>query len=221
MPARPHGRRRRPGRTLLIVALVVLGVLVVGLVAFGVDSARASDQVPRNVAIDGTSVGGMSGPDLWRATHQVAEQWAAVPVTVTTPKGEQTTTLGALGVRVDERALAQQAWDARAGGFVLARPVAWITSFFDQRSIAPAFTVDPTAATTALAPLEAQVRVDPTEPNLSSTGASIALVAGVPGQTIDPSAVWSTRPTSSPTSGCRSTSAPRAGWSTPRSCGPG
>jgi len=189
VPARRSGRRRGPGRTLLIAALVVVGVLVVGLVAFGVDSARASDEVPRNVAIDGTAVGGMSGPDLWRATHQVADQWAAVPVTVTTPKGEQTTTLGALGVRVDERALAQQAWDARAGGFLLARPVAWITSFFDQQSIAPSFTVDPSSAAAALAPLEAQVNVPPTEPNLSSTGASIALVAGIPGQTIDPAAV--------------------------------
>ncbi len=172
----------------MIVAGVVVAVLVLTIVAFGVDTSRASDQVPRNVTIDGTEVGGMSGPELWRAAKGVGEQWAAVPVKVVTPKGEQTTTLGELGVRVDERALAIDAWNARAVG-LLGQPVAWARSFFDDRDVSPEFTIDPAAAATALAPLEAQVRVDAVEPDLTSGDTKVELVAGKPGETIDPARI--------------------------------
>jgi vancomycin resistance protein YoaR len=164
-------------------------VLILALVAFGVDTARANDEVARNVAVDGTEVGGQSGPQLWRTIDDVAARWAAAPVTVVTPKGQQTTTLGELGVRLDERAMAVAAWNQRQDGFVLARPLAWIRSFFDPRDIGPRFTVEPGAAAVALAPLEAQVTTPATEPNLTSGDSAVGLVAGVPGETIDPARI--------------------------------
>lgn len=162
-------------------------VLIAG--GFALDQARHDGTVARNVALDGTLIGGATDAELTDAVHRTAEAWAEVPVTVETPAGPFDTTLGDLGVALDEEAVAAA---ARAEGHSdgwFAELWSWLRSPFGHREVALAFDADAARATAALANAEQANHIDPTEPGLAPGADAITVVPGADGATLDTAAV--------------------------------
>jgi vancomycin resistance protein YoaR len=186
--AKSHGRVRR----FVVPPVVVIGgTLSVLLIAWAIDSRVHSGQPPRGTTIDGRSVSGETADQLRAEVASIASGWAAVPVKITTPKGALDTTLGALGIAVDQKAAFDGAVRAGDDQFVLARPFLWAKSVVVSEPVPVRFTVDDAAAGATLAELEAANRVDPVEPGFEPADdkVSVRLVASKPGEALDRAAI--------------------------------
>ncbi|MEZ5135294.1 MAG: VanW family protein [Acidimicrobiales bacterium] len=181
---RPRSRRRR-----VIALTACAAVLVLVVAGFAIDQARHDGTVARNVALDGTLIGGATDAELQDAVHDTAEAWAAVPVTVETPAGPFDTTLGDLGVALDEEAVAAAARSEGRDGGWLAELWSWLRSPLGHREVALTFDADTASAAAALASAEAANHRDPTEPTLAPGADAITVVPGADGATLDTGAV--------------------------------
>ncbi|MEZ5209340.1 MAG: peptidoglycan binding domain-containing protein [Acidimicrobiales bacterium] len=181
---RPRSRRRR-----VIALTACAAVLVLVVAGFAIDQARHDGTVARNVALDGTLIGGATDAELQDAVHDTAEAWAAVPVTVETPAGPFDTTLGDLGVTLDEEAVAAAARSEGRDGGWLAELWSWLRSPLGHREVALTFDADTASAAAALASAEAANHRDPTEPTLAPGADAITVVPGADGATLDTGAV--------------------------------
>lgn len=181
-PLRGTGRPGRPGsrRPLLIVA-AVLAVLVLGYAA---DLFLSSGSVPRGVTVAGVGVGGLSLADAEQRLRTEIEPRTTVPVEVTV--GEVSTQIDptTAGLSVDWAGTLD-----RAGEQPL-NPITRITSFFTQRELGVATTVDRAAVDGALGELGPIVDRQPTEGTVRFEGTTPIAVDPVPGQQLDqPAAV--------------------------------
>ncbi|MFB9387175.1 VanW family protein [Pseudonocardia petroleophila] len=176
----PSGGRSRRRLPLLIVAAVV-AVLALVYVA---DLLLSSGSVPRGVTVAGVAVGGMSLADAEQELRTEIEPRTTVPVEVTA--GEVTTQIDPVtaGLAVDWAGTL-----ARAGEQPL-NPITRITSFFTQREIGVATTVDRAAVDGALGELLPIVDKVPVEGTVRFEGVTPVAVDPVPGQHLDqPAAV--------------------------------
>ncbi|MBI2704572.1 MAG: VanW family protein [Actinobacteria bacterium] len=166
---------------------VIGGVLAIVLIAWAIDSKLHTDQVARGVTIDERNVSSESPAQLRSDVADVARSWAGVPVKVNTPKGSLDTTLGDLGVALDQPAVAARAMAADDGVFVLARPFVWIASLFVPRAVPLTFAADPAKATSTLADIEAKNRIDAVEPAFAPAAdlVSVAMTPGQNGEALD------------------------------------
>ncbi len=181
--------RPRARRAFVIAVLTVVGLVVVTAAAYAIDTSRHSGTVARNVTIDGRPVGDLEEPQLRTVIASIAQDWAQTPVHLDTPRGRFETTLGQLGVSLDQDALARAAMTAGTTGSMLEQFGSWLSSLLDPRRVPLTFTVDESKATAAVAEAEAANHVDPVEPTLQAGETAITAVAGIPGATIDAPAV--------------------------------
>lgn len=181
--------RHRARRLLIVAALVLVGLLVVAAGAYAIDTSGHRDTVARNVTLDGRAIGGLDETRLRETVASIAEAWAQVPVHLDTPRGRFESTLGQLGVVVDQDAAVAASMEAGTTGSMLEQFASWLTSIFEPRRVPLAFTVDKSKAPAALAEAEAANHVDPVEPTLQAGETAITAVAGIPGATIDAAAV--------------------------------
>jgi vancomycin resistance protein YoaR len=183
--ARHRRSSRRAPRWGLVAVAVPLGVLVMVTSAWAVDTATGADVV-RNVEVAGTPVGGDSEEAVSAQVQAWADALATTPVEVRTAAAAHLTTAADVGLTVDVEATTERVVDA-GRGFVLARPLTWLASFWNPHEIDPVLVVDEAVTAEGILAAQGDARVPPTEPTFAlAEDGSLALVAGVDGTGIDP-----------------------------------
>jgi vancomycin resistance protein YoaR len=168
---------RRPRlRLVLGIALPIL-VIVLLLAAWAIDTSSASGKVPRNTTLAGRDVSTFGEDDLAATVADVAEEYATTKVQVRTDQKSYKVPAKELGLMLDEDATVQAALDLDTS------PIAWGSSFLDERAVPLTFVVDQDQLKTGLAELGGNAK--PTEPSVVATGDGFGVVSGSDGTTID------------------------------------
>jgi vancomycin resistance protein YoaR len=181
---RKHARRRRwPWKSLTLLVPVCAFALVVG--AWAIDTAALGSDVVRNVSIGGKAVGRADRSTVTTTVEQLAAEFAATAVAITTPEGSYTSTAGELGLAIDQEATVDAVLDAGRNGAMPLRPISWLRSFVSEWEVEPRYQVDRVRLGIAVATLEGDRRTAPIEPAFLAGPAGIELVPGVAGRGIE------------------------------------
>jgi hypothetical protein len=175
----------RARRFTLLIAAAVLGLVVLFLGTWAIDSAARSGEVARNVDLDGRVVGGLSDTELRSVVSGIAAGYESKPVRLTTPNGSVDTTLSELGVAVDQPATVSDALSIGRSRALLMRPLDWGAALASPRRAPLHFTVNPPQVAAKIAAFEAGALSDPVEPALTVANGTIVVVPGVPGHGLD------------------------------------
>ena len=191
----------RPLRNLALIAAPVV-LLVLLILGWAVDTATHSGKVIRNVDLAGTSISGTSEDELPDVVSKLAVDVAAREVTITTggePAGVQglrgaqeqseartyKTTVGELGLGIDQKATVDAAMDSGRGGFLLVQPFKWVGSFFGGHDAPLKLTTSESQTAATLQRLQGADRTQPVEPAIELTANGFVMKAGQPGVGID------------------------------------
>lgn len=174
------GPRRRRWVLPLLLAPVVLVVLVVA--AWAIDTSRGG--VPRNVRLVGTNIGGLSEDELTARVVLASKAFATTRVEVVAGSATYRTTAGDLGVIVDEERTVEAALDVDKRGFLLARPIGWVRSFFTTRRAELRLQVSDEQLDATVVELEGAARTAPTEPSVEVVDGALHVVPGADGRGI-------------------------------------
>ena len=180
------GNTRRRRRLPKLLALGVLALVVLFLGAWLADSARTSNQVVRNTTLGSVPVGGLDRDGLDAVIDELDAELATAPLTLTVDDVPIATNPAALGARIDREAVIEEALAAGRGGSLIERPFRWVTSFSSERTLDPAYVVDPEIASAAVGGVIGDALVDPLEPALVVEDAELSLSPGSDGVTVDP-----------------------------------
>ncbi|MEZ5377767.1 MAG: VanW family protein [Acidimicrobiales bacterium] len=176
-------------RLLLIAGGIPLGVLLFVVAAWGIDTAVTGDRVVRNVSVGEQSVGGLDQADLEAVGVELTSDLSNRPVELVVGDETIATDAFALGVRVDGPTLAQEALDARRGGFFLLRPFKWVGTFFSDEQLEVPYVIDEGATDQSVAQLVSTALDDPVEPYMTLENDELVVVPGADGATLDPQLV--------------------------------
>ncbi len=169
-----------------IVAIVAIGVVLVLLFgAWAIDSAAHSDQVMRNVDVDGEPVGGLTEAELRTTVERLAGEAAGQPVQVVTPAGSLEAAAGELGQTLDQEATVEAVMGAGRDESFLARPFGWLGSAFRHHEVSPTYRTNPAALEAVTAELVAANLTPPVEPSIALEEGELVPVAGQGGEGID------------------------------------
>jgi vancomycin resistance protein YoaR len=177
-------RRRRWLLPVLLTPLVLVGLVIL---AWAIDASAGG--VPRNVELAGADVGRLSETELAARVRELSTDFASTPVELVSEDRTYATTASEVGLMVDEQRTAAQALDADREGFVLLRPVRWLTSFVDPREVPLALRVSDEKVAVTVGVLEGDDRTDPIEPSIELADGSFHVVPGTDGLGIDPAKV--------------------------------
>ena len=175
---------RRINRPSLLALGVILGVVVLLIAAWAVDTAVHSGGAMRNVALDGRGVGGLSQSDLSMVIGETAEANQSRSVVIETPTGNLDTTAEAIGLEVDESATEHAVLDAGRNGAFPLRPFRWFGALFADQRVAVVYAVDDATLSAAVSELSAANHVDPKEPAILVADDQIVATPGEPGQNL-------------------------------------
>ncbi len=170
-------KRRWP----LIGAGVPLGLFLLLVAAWGIDSLVSGDQVVRNVVVDQTDLGGLTKADVVNAGADLTARLSNQPLTVSAGDASVASDPVTLGVSVDSQRLASDALAARRGGFFLLRPIRWLGTFFSEESIQLYYLVDADKANRATAELINPELTRPVDPSLVLQGDMLTVSPGADG----------------------------------------
>ena len=168
---------RRPRLRLVLGISLPLLVIVLLLAAWAMDTSSASGKVPRNTTLAGRDVSTFGEDDLAATVSDVAEEYATTEVQVRTAEKSYKVPASKLGLMLDEDATVQAALDLDTS------PIAWGTSFLDERTVPLTFVVDPGELASGLAELGGNAK--PTEPSVAAGADGFTVVSGSDGTTID------------------------------------
>lgn len=168
-----------------ITVASVLGVVILVIAAWGIDTSMRSDRVARGVELLGQPVSGLSGTELKQATARVADEYRGAHVRIISPEGELDTTAAAVGLSMDQPATTAAILDIDRNESVLLKPFNWVRSLVQSRSAPTVFHVDHTTLQEGLKQLDAANRVAPVEPGIVATETGFDLVPGVKGEAIN------------------------------------
>jgi vancomycin resistance protein YoaR len=171
-------------RPSLVAPGVGLGVVVLLVAAWAVDTAGHSAGVARNVALDGQAVGGLSRSDLSMAISELSTANESRPVVIETPAGDLETTADAIGLRVDEIATEQRALDAGRDGLFPLRPFRWFAALFADQQVPVAYRVDDASLSATVDDIAVTNRVEPKEPGILLIDDRIVATPGEAGQAL-------------------------------------
>ncbi|MFT7646024.1 MAG: vancomycin resistance protein YoaR [Candidatus Poriferisodalaceae bacterium] len=175
----------------LFVGLPLL-LVAVALAVWGIDTARHSDRVARNVTLAGETVGGLNPDEIRDRVGVLADRFSETPILIRTAAGETEHMAGDLGVSLDVDATVGAIEEAgRSGG--VAQPLKWLNSFGAAIDTELRFSVDLEVARNNLHDGEL-LRTLPTEPTVAMTDGVLAVIPGTPGQGIDVEDVLSKLP---------------------------
>ncbi len=172
---------RRPRLRLVLGITLPLLVVVLLLAAWAIDTSSANGKVPRNTTLAERDVSTFGEDDLAATVADVADEYATATVQVRTDEKTYKVPASELGLMLDEDATVQAALDLDTG------PVAWGSSFLDERTVPLTFVVDSDQLTVGLAKLGGNAK--PTEPSIVATADGFGVVSGSDGTTIDPAGV--------------------------------
>jgi vancomycin resistance protein YoaR len=170
----------------LVALAAVLGVVVLVLVAWSIDTGRRSDRVVRNVELAGRAVGGMSRAELTAVVREVAARYEGAQIEVRAPQGGFTTTAKELGASVSPEATIEEALDVGREGALLGRLTGWMASFVSDRRAPIEMAVEPAAVYKTVAEKDLGPRTPATEPGVKVQRGRLVAVEGKPGRGIDP-----------------------------------
>lgn len=173
---------RRPSPRVLFGLGAPLLVVLVLLLAWAVDSATASNKVPRNVALAGRDIGRLPPDRLTEVIDDVATQYLVTEVEIRTSEATFNVPAGDLGLRLDKDATKRNALKLDDDVSLWRRPFDWLGSFFDERDAPLSFTLDERAMTAALASTAGDAAA--TEPSLVASSNAITMISGSPGSRI-------------------------------------
>ncbi|WP_421120467.1 VanW family protein [Aquihabitans daechungensis] len=168
---------RRPRLRLVLGITLPLLVVVLLLAAWAMDTSSASGKVPRNTTLAERDVSTFGEDDLAATVEDVSEEYAAAEVQVRTDDKSYKVPASELGLMLDEDATVQAALDLDTG------PIAWGTSFLDERVVPLTFVVDSDQLKAGLAQLGGNAK--PTEPSIVATAEGFGIVSGSDGTTIN------------------------------------
>lgn len=168
---------RRPRLRLVLGISLPLLVIVVLLAAWAIDTSSASGKVPRNTTLAGRDVSTLAEDDLAATVADVSEEYATTEVQVRTDQKTYKVPASDLGLMLDEDATISAALDLDTG------PLAWGSSFLDERVVPLTFVVDPDQLETGLAELGGNAQA--TEPSIVATGDGFGIISGSDGTRID------------------------------------
>jgi vancomycin resistance protein YoaR len=173
---------RRSKRRYALLAGVPAALLVVLLLAWAADSARASGQVSRGVEVAGRDVGRLEKGGVADVVDDIAEATANRKVTITS--GDQSYSdipAGELGLTVDEKATTAAILDERGGN-----PLAWVQSFFSTTDVPVAYDVSEAAVALKLVEIQGANLTAPAEPVVAlGANGEFAVTPGRAGSGID------------------------------------
>jgi vancomycin resistance protein YoaR len=173
---------RRPRLRLVLAITIPLLLLIVLLAAWSIDSSGADGSVPRNVTLAGRDISKLSEDELAATTADVAEEYATTEVEVRTSTANYEVPAAELGLKLDQEATVAAALALDEDEPLVNRPLAWISSFLDERTAPLIFTVDEPQLDSGLAALGGNAA--PVEPSVVATGDGFSIVSGSPGTTI-------------------------------------
>jgi vancomycin resistance protein YoaR len=152
------GSRRR----VALLAGVPIALLVVVLLAWAVDSARASGKVSRGVEVAGHDVGGLKEGGVEDVVASIAEDTATRKVVITSGDKAYESTAGELGLTVDTEATTTAILDESGGN-----PIAWVQSFFSTSDVPVRYEVNEGAVALKLVELQGADLTAPAEPTVA------------------------------------------------------
>jgi vancomycin resistance protein YoaR len=167
---------RRPRLRLVLGITLPLLVIVLLLAAWAIDTSSASGKVPRNTTLAGRDVSTFAEDDLAATVADVSEEYATTEVQVRTEEKTYKVPASELGLMLDEDATVTDALDLDTG------PLAWGSSFLDERVVPLTFVVDPAQLETGLAELGGNAQA--TEPSIVATADGFGIVSGSDGTRI-------------------------------------
>jgi vancomycin resistance protein YoaR len=165
----------------LALMLAPVGLLVLLVLAWAVDTATHSGQVVRNVELSGRSIDGTSEDELPRLVEGLAEDMEARTVTITSGDRVYEAKAGELGLSVDQKATVEAAMDAGRGGAFPLRPFSWFGSFFSPSEVSLELTMTESDTAATLQRLQGTDHTQPVEPLIQNTANGFVLVKGQPG----------------------------------------
>src|SRR5688500_839755 len=170
----------------LVALAAVLGVVVLLLVAWSIDTGRRSDRVVRNVELAGRPIGGMTRAQLTTVVRDVAQRYEGAQIEVRAPRGGFTTTAKELGASVSAEATIEGALDVGREGALLGRLTGWMASFVRDRKAPIEMSVAPPAVYRTVAEKDTGPRTAATEPSVKVQRGKLVAVDGKSGRGIDP-----------------------------------
>jgi vancomycin resistance protein YoaR len=168
---------RRPRLRLVLGIALPLLVIVILLAAWAIDTSGTSGKVPRNTTLAGRDISSFGEDDLAATVSDVAEEYATTDVQVRTDAKTYKVPASQLGLMLDEDATVSAALDLDDG------PIAWGSSFLDERVVPLSFVIDQNELKAGLAKLGGNAKA--TEPSIVATGDGFGIVSGSDGTTID------------------------------------
>ena len=166
--------------TLAVVA-VPLALILIVTAAWGVDDARSSDRVARNVTLASVPVGNQTPAELEATVDELAAELPSTEVVIDAEAFSLNTTAGELGITVDtERTIAEVREESQDGPLPT-RPLRWVQSFFGEREVDAVLAVDVEQLAATMIALEGDRRTVPVEPSIEATPEAVTLVPGTPG----------------------------------------
>lgn len=167
-----------------MVAVAALIAAVVG--AWLVDDAIVHDgQVVRNVEIEGRAIGGLGPADLDERLEALGGDVAAATFTLAAPDRSLTAPNAAVGLMLDTEPIGAAAMATGRTGILLDDFTSWVRSYFEPRTVDPAYRLEPAAFSTWLDQRDDRVLVLPLEPYFTGRDGPIEVTPGVSGAHID------------------------------------
>ncbi len=165
---------------------IPLGLFLLLVAAWGIDSVVSADHVVRNVVVEQTNLGGLSEADVMQAGTDLTTRFSSEPLTITIGDTSVSTDPVSLGASVDGERLAADALAARRGGFFLLRPFRWIGTFFTDETIEAHYVFDDSVADQATLDLINPLLTMPSDPELGLSGDTLTVIPGSDGAIVGP-----------------------------------
>ena len=195
-PAEAVVKKRRPMRILLWILAIPVVLLLLLLVAWGIDTATSGDQVARNTEVAGAAVGGMSASELNSTLDELDDELPSTAVAIDTGDLLIESTAGDLGITIDTDSTADSVMDMADSESLVTQPFTWAKSFFSPLQADVAVSVDEAQLDKSLTNLEGDNRVIPIEPTLIEQDGRMAVQPGVNGTMLTAAAVIDGLPSS-------------------------
>ncbi len=179
-------------RTLLVAVLVIAGLLVSTVAAWGIDQVVHTDQVNRNVTFAGIPIGGMTLPELDEVLDRVSAKTMDSPVMVSAPGLDITVTSTEAGIALDRQAAIDAAFDAGHESNPIGSLRSWLGGMSAPATIAPTFTIDIDVAAEMIRTAPGWVNTPPVEPSFTAASGEVVVTPGSDGVYLDPAAAAET-----------------------------
>ena len=172
-------------RRLLVALAALAGVVLVVVIAWGIDLRAHDGEVVRNTELAGRDIGGMTRAQVARVVTDVASEFEAADITVRAGGEGFTTDASTLGVAVDETATLGATFDVGRDGTVVGRLGGWMRSLVRPREVTLRVGVDEPAVYRTVREEDPGPREEPVEPHIVLKEGRLNAAEGETGRGID------------------------------------